>query len=157
MNSNKKVRILMIDDEKDIVEILSEILEDMDCDVTSFSTEVDIDQIQKEEYDVVFLDFNNPHTDPIKLFNDVLIHKDLYVLIYTGYGTIKNVQKFKQLGIHGIMHKPVDIQHISTLIESLKKIANLPKRIRIILNHKLIEKLYFFIKFQIQVSLLVFY
>mgnify|MGYP001819171019 CR=1 FL=1 len=62
-----KIKILLVDDEKDFVETLAERLQLRDCDVTSALNGVDAVKLVKEkDFDIIFLDVKMPGMDGIE-------------------------------------------------------------------------------------------
>jgi len=66
------LRILLVDDEKDIVEMLGEVLHAQGFDVDSaHSAEEALDRIRETIYDAAILDFNLPDMDGVMLHRQI--------------------------------------------------------------------------------------
>jgi DNA-binding response OmpR family regulator len=66
------LRILLVDDEKDIVEMLGELLSSQGFDVDSaHSAEVALERIRETIYDAAILDFNLPDMDGVMLHRQI--------------------------------------------------------------------------------------
>jgi CheY-like chemotaxis protein len=83
-----KKRILVVDDEKDIVEFLSDLLEDNGYDVTAAydGTEA-MELISKESPDLILLDLQMPRetgTDLYRKLHNKKEYKDIPVVVISG-------------------------------------------------------------------------
>jgi DNA-binding NtrC family response regulator len=116
----EKLKVLLVDDEKEFVESLSERLElrNLEADVV-FDGEQALEAIKEGKHDVMVLDLRMPGIDGIEVLRRVKKRNpDVQVVVLTGHGTEKDEEQAKKLGAFAYLKKPVDIDH---LIEALKK------------------------------------
>ena len=114
-----KKKILIVDDEKDTCEILTEILEDEGYDASyALSGRSALRKIKENKPDLVLLDIKMAGMDGI----DTLEHirkseKDLAVVMMTAYGSLDSARKAMQLGALEYITKPFDIKLISSIVK----------------------------------------
>jgi DNA-binding response OmpR family regulator len=103
-------KILVVDDEVDICELLAENLEDEGFDVKMANCGNDaIEIVKNSEIDLVITDVRMPNGDGVFLLDEIRKinpHKPAVVFI-TGYSDLSDEDAYKK-GIDGIFHKPLD-------------------------------------------------
>lgn len=113
-------KVLLIDDEQDFLDIMSERMQARDIDVTTASSAKDaIGLVESGGYDAIILDLQMPEMDGLQALEKFkAINPNLQVILLTGHATVeKGVQAIK-LGATDVMEKPANIQ---SLIEKIKK------------------------------------
>ncbi|MBB5348855.1 response regulator [Desulfoprunum benzoelyticum] len=118
-------KVLLVDDERDFVQTLSErlIMRDMGSAV-AYDGESALTMIQDEEPEVMILDLKMPGIDGIEVLRQVkATNPDIEVIVLTGHGTDKDKDICMELGAFAFLQKPVDIQLLSqTLIKANEKV-----------------------------------
>ena len=118
-------KVLLVDDERDFVQTLSErlIMRDMGSAV-AYDGESALNMIQEEEPEVMILDLKMPGIDGIEVLRQVkATNPDIEVIVLTGHGTEKDKDVCMELGAFAFLQKPVDIQLLSqTLIKANEKV-----------------------------------
>ena len=102
------VKVLLIDDDKDFLAILSERLMIRDIEVTTVSSAQDaLLLVAGNPYDAVILDLQMPEMDGLQALEQFKsINPDLQVILLTGHATVaKGVQAMK-LGAADVLEKP---------------------------------------------------
>jgi DNA-binding NtrC family response regulator len=123
----EKLKVLLVDDEKEFVESLSERLElrNLDAEVV-YDGEQALKAVEEGSHDVMVLDLRMPGIDGIEVLRQVKKTKpDMQVVVLTGHGTDKDEREAKRLGAYAYMKKPVDID---TLVGTLHKAWNRLKK-----------------------------
>lgn len=113
-------KVLLVDDERDFVQTLSErlLMREMGSAI-AYDGESALDMIAEEEPEVMILDLNMPGIDGIEVLRRVKKDKpDIEVIVLTGHGTDKDRKVCMDLGAFAFLEKPVDIKELS---ETLKK------------------------------------
>ena len=112
-------KILLVDDEKEFVQTLSERLQ-----MRNMGTAVVYDgnsalaQVQRDEPEVMIIDLKMPGIDGMELLKQVKqTCPRIQVIVMTGHGSEQDKKKCMDLGAFSYMQKPVDINLLS---ESLK-------------------------------------
>lgn len=118
-------KVLLVDDERDFVQTLSErlIMRDMGSAV-AYDGESALSMIQEEEPEVMILDLKMPGIDGIEVLRQVKsTNPDIEVIVLTGHGTEKDKDVCMELGAFAFLQKPVDIQLLSqTLMKANEKV-----------------------------------
>ncbi len=113
-------RVLLIDDEQDFLDIMSERMKNRDIDVTTASSAKDaFSLVENGSYDAIILDLQMPEMDGMQALERLkALNPNLQVILLTGHATVeKGVQAIK-LGATDVMEKPANIQ---LLVEKIKK------------------------------------
>jgi DNA-binding NtrC family response regulator len=110
----RKLKILLVDDEKEFVQSLSERLElrDLKADV-AHDGEQALAALQRKEPDVMVLDLRMPGIDGMEVLRRVKqAHPGVRVIVLTGHGTDKDEELARNLGAYAYLKKPVDIDQL---------------------------------------------
>ena len=116
-------RIMIVDDEPDILISLKTVLERQEFDVITVSNGLEcIKEIEKGFKGIVLMDLMMPDMDGWDTIHEIAVRglmRNVEIAIITGQGT-KNYQKMSALGsyIYDYLTKPLDID---TLISSVEK------------------------------------
>jgi DNA-binding NtrC family response regulator len=111
-------KILIIDDEKSILDLLSVVFKKEGFTVlTSLSAVKAMELIDKEDLDLVLTDIKLPQMSGLDILKYVKEHKpEVPVIMITAYGTIKQaVQAFKQGALDYVV-KPFDIDELKIVV-----------------------------------------
>jgi len=104
-------RVLLVDDEKQFLELLSERLEVRGLKVNSVTSgEEALALVEERNFDVIVVDLAMPGIDGLETLK--LLKKqdpDLEIIILTGHGTVHSGIKAMKLGAEDFLEKPVDI------------------------------------------------
>ncbi len=119
--ASSNYKIIVIDDEADIIETLSVILKRNGYKVTGFTNPLDaIEKIKKERFDLLILDYlmqpmhGDKVVERIRQFN-----KELYILLLTGHKDIAPpLETLRTLEIQGYCEKSDNFDQILLLLES---------------------------------------
>lgn len=121
----KNLKILIVDDEKEIVDILRELMEADGHSVTvSYDGQKALEIYQKDKFDVVFADISMPGMDGIDLTQKLLrLDKEAKVVVITGrIGTVE-VELALNAGAKMFLKKPFGKKDIDQTIEEILKIG----------------------------------
>jgi len=116
-------RILLVDDEREFVQTLSErlIMRDMGS-VVAYDGESALNMVDDEEPEVMILDLKMPGIDGIEVLRKVKASRpDIEVIILTGHGSEADREICMGLGAFAYLHKPVDIDLLSTTLKQANK------------------------------------
>ncbi len=107
-------RILVVDDEKNIVSSLQQILTDEGYDTHCAHDGLDaLDMVQADPPDLVILDIWIPGMDGIEVLKTLKsYYPDVEVLVMSGHGTIDTAVKATKLGASDFIEKPFSLNHI---------------------------------------------
>jgi len=116
----EKIKILLIDDEKELVETLSERIRmrDHKSDVALDGEEA-LKQMDDDLPDVVVLDLKMPGIDGMEVLRRIRkAYPNVQVIMLTGHGSDKDEKEARKLGAFEYLQKPVEIE---TLMKKIKK------------------------------------
>ena len=116
----KKIKLLIVDDEEDFLKSIAERLGMRDFDVTTATEgKIAVKAAKKGKFDVAILDMKMPGMDGMELLQILKKkHKFLEVIILTGHGAIDSAVEATKLGAYSYLEKPYDFQK---LLEVLKQ------------------------------------
>ena len=119
----KPLKILVIDDELVICSGCRMILSDLGHTVDTCKTcKEGLDAIRKAEYPLVLLDMKLPDADGMEILKAVRAEKsETYIIVMTGYATIKNVISAMRLGAFDYLPKPFTDEELVTSVERAVK------------------------------------
>jgi CheY-like chemotaxis protein len=112
-------RVLLVDDEREFVETLSERLQirDMGAAVT-FDGRSALDLIDDENPEVMIIDLKMPGIDGIEVLKKVKATRpEIEVIIMTGHGSETDRETCMQLGAFAYLQKPLDIDELSEILK----------------------------------------
>ena len=114
-----KIRILLVDDEKEFVETLSERMVLRDYDVTtSLSGDDALEKIKQYNYDVVILDVAMPGVDGLDALVEIKKLKPLTeVIMLTGHGTVETAIEGMKRGAYDFLMKPCETEDLDAKIK----------------------------------------
>ena len=114
-----KARLLIVDDEEQFVEALSERLSMRDYDVTTaLNGEDAIEKITNFNFDVVILDVRLPGIDGTEVLRKIKSLKPLIeVIMLTGHGTVEMAIEGMKLGAFDFLMKPCETEDLTVKIE----------------------------------------
>ncbi len=118
--SDRKIKILLVDDEREFVNTLSERIRmrELGADI-AFDGEQALELVSNEIPDVMVLDLRMPGIDGMEVLRRVKKeYPDVQVIILTGHGSEKDEQEARRLGAFDYLQKPVDID---TLVGKIRK------------------------------------
>lgn len=112
-------RVLLVDDEVEFTEALSERLESRGLKVDSANSgEEALKKIGEVSYDAIFLDLAMPGMDGIETLKNLLSENpDLQVILLTGHATIDKSVEAVKLGARDFLEKPADIDKLLAKIK----------------------------------------
>jgi len=116
----EKIKILLVDDEKEFVETLSERIRmrDHKSDV-ALNGEEALKHMDDDLPDVVVLDLKMPGIDGMEVLRRIRkAYPDVQVIMLTGHGSDKDEKEARKLGAFEYLQKPVEIE---TLMKKIKK------------------------------------
>jgi len=119
MSDEKKIKLLIVDDEEDFLNSIAERLGMRDFDITTASEGKTAAKLAKKEmFDVAMLDLRMPGMDGIELLQILKKkHKFLEVIMLTGHGAIESAVEATRLGAYSYLEKPCEFEK---LLEELK-------------------------------------
>ena len=115
------LKILVVDDEFIIVELLTTLLNGLGHEVTDVADpEEAVKILESETFDLVITDLGMPAMSGFDLAGIVKGHSpDTRVVLITGWGAEYRNQDLKERGVDGVLGKPFKLAELSRLIDKL--------------------------------------
>ena len=130
-NPEPRLRVLVIDDEKNIRATLSLCLEQADCQVTAVSSgESALDALTQQAYDLAFLDVRLGDTSGLDLIPKLIADcPNLLVVVITAYATIDNAVDAIKRGAADYLAKPFTPAQIRHVVDQCIKQRDLKRQV----------------------------
>jgi DNA-binding NtrC family response regulator len=108
------IRLLLVDDEKDFVNILSKRIKRRNIAVTkAFSGAEAIQALRAQEFDVVVLDLKMEEMDGIETLKVLkIMDPRLAVIMLTGHGSAEAAEQGIRLGAFDYLTKPCELEEL---------------------------------------------
>lgn len=112
------LKILLVDDEQEFVQTLSERLQMRDMDSHAvFDGKTALAQVQSHPPQVMIIDLKMPDMDGIQVLQQVKqTHPFIQVIVLTGHGSEQDRKTCMDLGAYAYFQKPVDIDQLNAAI-----------------------------------------
>jgi excisionase family DNA binding protein len=117
----EKARILVVDDEELVQDLMRDILGRHGYHAESARTGKEaLDQLQRTNYDLMFLDIKLPDLDGDKIYEKVVeMQPSLHVVIITGLADGQIFDKILTLGPVTVLRKPLKVDQVLRLADLL--------------------------------------
>lgn len=112
-------KILVIDDQPEILEILSEILEILGHEVHAITTGNDLGKIfDMHDIDIVISDYQMPDMtgyDIAKIIKEKYTNVKVYIV--SGYHNVLSNEKMSKFGVCGLLDKPFKMDELKEILK----------------------------------------
>ena len=125
------LHVLLVDDEKEFVQTLSQRLQirQINSDVV-YSGEDALETVNRDGAEVMVLDLKMPGIDGFQVLREIKKTKpEIEVIILTGHGTEKDKETCMDLGAFAYLQKPADIDLLADTMKQAYEKINLKKRL----------------------------
>jgi len=132
--NRQKARILIVEDEKHMREILNMLLESEGYAVTTAENGArGIECLEKEIYDLVVTDIKMPGVDGFGILKKARdISPETLVIMITAFGTMESAIEAMKLGAYDFVHKPFKIDEIRLTINKALEKRELKKELSVL-------------------------
>jgi len=120
------VTVLLIDDDREFLDILAERLTIRGMEVTSAASgRAALDLVRAARFNVIVLDLQMPEMDGLQVLERlVALDPAQRIILLTGHATVSRGVHAMKLGAADVLEKPVDIRE---LVERIKTVASAPR------------------------------
>lgn len=114
-------KILIVDDEQDLAEVIGYILKFKRHEVQSVLNGYKaIKEIKTRHYDLVLMDIRMPGINGVETFLKMKeIDPSIKVIMMTGFSVEDLIEEAIRQGAYGCVHKPFDIEKLIALIDNV--------------------------------------
>ena len=115
-------KVLLVDDEKEFLEIMSERLTARGMEVTTAeSAGQALSIIEKQTFDAIIMDFQMPEMDGMEALKAIKDKKpELQIILLTGYATVQKTVEAMKVGATDFLEKPADLEALAKKIKDAK-------------------------------------
>lgn len=116
---SEKVRILIADDDKELVQTIEEelVIEGYEVAVAHDGEEA-MNAIQSSPFQIAILDLKMPKITGLEILQKVKKdYPNMKTIILTAYANLENVKKCRDMGADEVVEKPYDLGELFTAIE----------------------------------------
>ncbi|MFW5490509.1 MAG: response regulator [Desulfovibrio sp.] len=115
-------RVLLIDDEKEFLENLSQRMELRGMEVsTATSGDEAVNAVDNGAYDAIVLDLQMPGMDGLEVLRQIKkTHPEMQVILLSGQATLEKGIEAMKLGAMDFMEKPADIDALAERVKKAK-------------------------------------
>ena len=117
---NQQIKILIVDDEKDVADILKDCISDKERSIDVCHDGLDgIDHIQKNFYDLIIVDLVMPKVGGLDVLKYAKIaNPDVLVIIITGYASLETAIMAVREGAYDYIRKPCKLEEIKIVVDN---------------------------------------
>ena len=117
--NNTKPRVLAVDDELLIRDLLYDFFNEKEWDVTvTESAEKALDQMRAREFDILITDLKMPNMDGLTLIEKARNQKpDLPVVVITGYPSVESAVKCLRQRVDDYLVKPFNVTQLYKIVQ----------------------------------------
>jgi len=137
-------KILLVDDEKDFLDVMSERIEARGMEVTTAdSAQKALEQVESEGFDAIILDLMMPGMDGLETLKAIKEkNPDIQVILLTGHATVEKGIEAMKLGALDFVEKPANLDKLTKVIKKAqaRKMVIIEKKmeekVKDIISHK---------------------
>ncbi|VAX29638.1 Response regulator of zinc sigma-54-dependent two-component system [hydrothermal vent metagenome] len=134
MDKRKKEKILIVEDEQGMNEILRILLESDGYEVSSaMDGEKGIELLKKDIFDLVITDIKMPGVDGFEVLRKAKeLSPDTLVIMVTAFGTTESAIEAMKLGAYDYIHKPFKIDEIRIVVNKALEKRGLRRELEVL-------------------------
>lgn len=137
-------KILLVDDEKDFLNVMSERIEARGMKVTTADSAMKaLEQVEAGGFDAIIVDLMMPGMDGLQTLKAIKDkNPELQVILLTGHATVEKGIEAMKLGAMDFVEKPADLDKLTAIIKKAqaRKMVLIEKKIeekmKDIISHK---------------------
>ncbi len=117
----RQIKILIIDDDKDICEYMHLLLTQNGYDVTALtSPRQALETLREEEFHVVILDIMMPELNGMEVLEEIRrFDTDIAIIIFTGYPSVDTAVMSMKYNVSDYIKKPFDVDEFNKTLENI--------------------------------------
>lgn len=115
-------KVLLVDDEKEFLEIMSERMTARGMEVTTAtSAQKALSILEEKSFDAIVMDFQMPEIDGMEALKAMKEKKpELQIILLTGYASVEKTVEAMKVGATDFLEKPADIAALEEKIKQAK-------------------------------------
>lgn len=128
MSKNKTFKILVVDDNRDIVSSTKNLLQKLGHQVTvAYDGQEAVEAVKREKPDIIFLDIGMPRLNGYEAaieIKNIESTSGIMLVAITGYGQPGDIRRSKNSGIHYHYTKPVSLTDFNEIFYNFNRFRN---------------------------------
>ena len=120
-NMSDEKKILIVDDDKDIVKIVTTMLEGRGWDVTAaYNGREALDMVNASRPDIILLDIMMPEMNGIEVLKRIKkMDSGVRIVMITAFGDVESYLDSMELGAYEYINKPFETDELLDMIEKI--------------------------------------
>ena len=120
-NMSDEKKILIVDDDKDIVKIVTTMLEGRGWDVTAaYNGREALDMVNASRPDIILLDIMMPEMNGIEVLKRIKkMDSGVRIVMITAFGDVESYLDSMELGAYEYINKPIETDELLDMIEKI--------------------------------------
>jgi len=119
------INILMIEDDLELAEILTEYLEQFDMSINTLDDPfMALAKVKVEKFDLIILDLTLPGMDGLEVAKEILEHQQIPIIISSARSDINDKVIALELGADDYLPKPYDPKELEVRIKAVLRRSN---------------------------------
>lgn len=141
MSDEALTRILLVDDDEDITQMITEHLSDhLPVSVTAVETAREAVLVDQEQpHDMALIDLNLPDVDGLQLIRRLRMQGDHTIIVLSGHPTLGRAVEAMRLGAIDLFTKPFDLSRLTYVVKTAMDDQSKARREQI--RHQRLRKL----------------
>jgi DNA-binding response OmpR family regulator len=121
MNDASKPRVMVVDDDRDVLDLVCLVVEALGVTCEPAMTGEDaIELLQGDQFDLLILDKNLPGIDGMETAKQARnLHPNLPIAMVTGYASEESTSEAVAIGIDDYIKKPIDVDSFRRRVREL--------------------------------------
>ena len=122
MEQEMEAKVLLVDDEQDFLDTLSNRLELRGLKVSAVTSgEQAVSEAQQQEYDAIIVDLSMPGIDGLETLKRIKANNpNAEIIMLTGHGSVASGVEAMKLGAGDFLQKPVELSELMSKIGEAK-------------------------------------
>ena len=122
----EKINILAVDDDKEFLTLLHDVLKDEGYEISVAESMPDaIKKVKDILFDLIITDKNMPEPKGADLINEIKsISPASKIIVLTGFGDVESYLELMNLGIYDYLNKPVKMSELKITIKKALSLQN---------------------------------
>ncbi|NPA95806.1 MAG: response regulator [Thermodesulfobacteria bacterium] len=114
------LRILIAEDEKNIGDLLGELLNQDDREITLVQNGLEaLEKLKEQRYDLLITDLMMPEIDGMEVLHQAKkLHPDIMVIIITGYASLETAIQAVKEGAYDYLRKPFRLEELKISVDN---------------------------------------